>query len=81
MQAGGSREVSTSDADTGSDAESDGYGPEGLSWEAILHSMQVAEPGGGAEAEAIAKCAAEGLERADHGARKKGPKKRRLPGS
>ena len=81
MQAGDSQETSTSGASADSDAESDGYGPEGLSWEAIMHSMQVAEPSSGVEAEAGTEGGAQGQEQTDHRARKKGRNKRRSPGA
>jgi hypothetical protein len=36
-----SERAGTSGADDDSDAESDGYGAEGLSWEAVMESLQV----------------------------------------
>ena len=38
-----SESAGTSGADDDSDAESDGYGAEGLSWEAVMESLQVRE--------------------------------------
>ena len=78
MQAGDSQETSTSGASADSDAESDGYGPEGLSWEAIMHSMQVAEPSSGVDAEAGAEHAAQEQEQDRPHGEKEGAQKEAL---